>query len=311
MAGYAFSAFTKPLLAIAGAWPVVLIARIGDRFGKGLRTSPRDALIADSTPAELRGRAFGFHRSGDSIGAVIGPLLAIVLLSVVHGDYRLAFWIAFVPGIIGALFVLPVRERAITAQARPIFSFAVFTANPPLRRFLLITLLFTVGNSSDMFLILRARQLGAQNTTAVLLFAFCHLVNALASYPAGRFSDRLGRKGILVAGFLLFSAIYLAFGLASGVGVLWALFGAYGVYLAMTDGVSKALIVDLVAPEERGSALGVQAALSGIGALPASAVAGLLWHQIGPWAAFFYGAITAAIAAVWLIQSRLLPRRSQ
>jgi MFS family permease len=304
VAGYGLSSFTKPLLAIAGGWPLVLCARVADRFGKGLRTGARDALIADSTTPELRGRAFGFHRSGDSIGAVLGPLLAVVLISTLQGNYRTAFWLAFVPGLVGTLFVLPVRERPAAPRVRPLFSFAAF-ANPPLRRFLIITLFFTLGNSSDMFLILRARQLGATATTAVLLYAACQFVNALSSFPAGILSDRIGRKGILVGGFFLFGAVYFGFGMATSVGAMWALFGAYGFYLALTDGVSKALIVDLVDSDDRASALGMQAALTGIGAFPASLVAGLLWQRVGPGAAFLYGAATATVAAFWLLGSRL------
>lgn len=305
LAGYGLAAFTKPLLAAASAWPLVLCARVLDRFGKGLRGSPRDALIADSTPAELRGRAFGFHRSGDSIGAVAGPLLAILLLSVLHGNLRTAFLIAFVPGILSTLLILPVRERPAVPNPRPIFSLAVAAKNPPLRRFLLITLLFALGNSSDMFLILRAKQLGASSTTAVLLFAIGNLLNVLSSYRAGILSDRLGRRGILTVGFFLFSGIYLAFGLARSVGILWLLYPVYGLYLGLTDGVSKALVVDLVASEDRGSALGLQAAVTGVCALPASIVAGLLWQRIGPGAAFTYGAITAGMAGLLMSSLKL------
>jgi len=305
LAGYGLAAFTKPLLAAASAWPLVLCARVLDRFGKGLRGSPRDALIADSTPPELRGRAFGFHRSGDSIGAVCGPLLALVLLSVLHGNLRAAFLIAFVPGLFSALLVLPVRERAAAPHARPLFSLAVAENNPALRRFLLITLLFALGNSSDMFLILRAKQLGASSTTAVLLFAAANLVNVLSSYRAGILSDRVGRKGILTAGFFLFSGIYLGFGLAGNYAILWILYLAYGLYLGLTDGVSRALVVDLVSSEDRGSALGLQAAVTGVSALPASIVAGILWQRINPGAAFIYGAITAGIAGLWMLSLKL------
>ncbi len=305
LAGYGLAAFTKPLLAAASAWPLVLCARVLDRFGKGLRGSPRDALIADSTPAELRGRAFGFHRSGDSIGAVAGPLLAILLLSVLHGNLRTAFLIAFVPGILSTLLILPVRERPAVPNPRPIFSLAVAAKNLPLRRFLLITLLFALGNSSDMFLILRAKQLGASSTIAVLLFAIGNLLNVLSSYRAGILSDRLGRRGILTVGFFLFSGIYLAFGLARSVGILWLLYPVYGLYLGLTDGVSKALVVDLVASEDRGSALGLQAAVTGVCALPASIVAGLLWQRIGPGAAFTYGAITAGMAGLLMSSLKL------
>ena len=310
LAGYGLAAFTKPLLAAATAWPLVLCARVLDRFGKGLRGSPRDALIADSTPAELRGRAFGFHRSGDSIGAVCGPLFALLLLSVLHGSLRAAFLIAFVPGLLSTLLVLPVRERPAAAKPRPVFSLAVAGKNPPLRRFLLITFLFAVGNSSDMFLILRAKQLGASSTTAVLLFAIGNMVNVLSSYRAGILSDRLGRKGILAVGFFLFSGIYLAFGLAGSVNALWLLYSAYGLYLGLTDGVSRALVVDLVSSDDRGAALGLQAAVTGLGALPASVVAGILWQRIGPGAAFVYGAITAGLAGLLMSSFKLeeLPR---
>jgi MFS family permease len=305
LAGYGLAAFTKPLLAAATGWPLVLCARVLDRFGKGLRGSPRDALIADSTPPDLRGRAFGFHRSGDSIGAVCGPLLALQLQSVLNGNLRAAFLIAFVPGLLSTLLILPVRERAAPANPRPLFSLAVAAENPPLRRFLLITLVFALGNSSDMFLILRAKQLGASSTTAVLLFALGNLFNVLSSYRAGILSDRLGRKGILTAGFFLFCGIYLAFGLAGSVGILWLLYPAYGLYLGLTDGVSKALVVDLVSSGDRGSALGLQAAVTGVSALPASIVAGILWQRIGPGAAFIYGAITAGVSGLSLLSLKL------
>jgi MFS family permease len=301
IAGYGLAALTKPLLALASAWPLVLAARVLDRLGKGLRASPRDALIADSSPADLRGRAFGFHRSGDSIGAVCGPLLAVLLLSLLRGNYRTIFLIACIPGLLSTLLVAPVRERAVVPRHRPILSLSVATANPRLRRFLLITLLFALGNSSDMFLILRAKQLGASSTVAVLLFAVCNLANVVSSYPAGVFSDRFGRKGVLVAGFFLFGAIYLGFAGVAAVSTLWFLFAVYGIYLGLTDGVSKALVVDLTSSEERGAALGLQAAITGLGALPASIVAGFLWQRIGPGAAFAYGALTAVTAGLWML----------
>jgi MFS family permease len=307
LAGYGLAAFTKPLLAAASAWPVVLCARVLDRFGKGLRGSPRDALIADSTPPDLRGRAFGFHRSGDSIGAVCGPLLAVMLLSLLGGNYRSVFMIACIPGLLSTLLIFPVRERrepAPAASRRPFFSLSAVRANPRLRWFLLVTLLFALGNSSDMFLILRAKQLGASATVTVLLFAVCNLANVVSSYPAGICSDRLGRKGVLVIGFFLFGGIYLAFAQAGSAGVLWLLFPAYGVYLGLTDGVSKALVVDLTSSQERGAALGLQSAVTGFSALPASIVAGILWQRMGAGAAFTYGAVTASAAGLLMLWFR-------
>ena len=306
VAGYGLAALTKPLLAAAFAWPMVLGARVMDRFGKGLRASPRDALIANSTPENLRGRAFGFNRSADSIGAVVGPLLAIGLLAAFQNNYRTAFLIAFLPGIVSTLLVLPVRDRPTPPTRRALLSFdAAGAANPAMRRFLLITLVFAVGNSSDMFLILRARQLGASGTTAVLLYALCNLLNVLSSYPAGVVSDRIGRKGVLAVGFVLFGGIYVGFGMAGGASALWVLFPLYGVYLGLTDGVAKALVVDLVPSAERGAALGLQAAITGFSTLPASVVAGLLWQYVSPGATFYYGAVTALAAAAMMAALRV------
>lgn len=302
IAGYGLAAITKPLLAVATGWPLVLLARVLDRYGKGMRGSPRDALIADSTTPELRGRAFGFHRSADSIGAVGGPLLAILLLRWLSGNFRTAFLIAGIPGILSTLLLLPVREPKVVPTRRPLFSLAAARENPALRRFLLISFLFAAGNSSDMFLILRAKQLGAGVTTAVLMFALCNLLSVVSSYPAGIASDRLGRRGILALGFLLFSGIYLAFGVISGVGMAWGLFAAYGVYQGLTNGVTRALVVDLVGSEDRGKALGLQAAVTGAGALLASVIAGMLWQWMAPGAAFIYGAVTAAVAALLMFR---------
>jgi MFS family permease len=301
LAGYGLAAVTKALLAAATVWPVVLAARVLDRFGKGLRGSPRDALIADSTPRELHGRAFGFHRSGDSIGAVCGPLLAILLMGYFADNYRAVFLIACIPGLVSTLLILAVREHFTIPSPRPLLSFGVARANPGLRRFLLITLVFALGNSSDMFLILRARQLGADGTTVVALYALCNFFNVVSSYPAGIVSDRAGRRRVLACGFFLFGLIYLAFALVTGLTALWVLFAAYGVYLGLTDGVSKALVVDLVSKEDRGSALGLHAAITGISALPASVVAGALWQQIGAGAALGYGAVAGFFAACLML----------
>jgi MFS family permease len=304
LGGYGLAALTKPLLAIAYTWPVVLAARVLDRFGKGLRDSPRDAIIANSTSPELRGRAFGFHRSGDSIGAVLGPLLALLILSQFHNSFRAAFLIAFVPGLISIALLLAVRDPVTPPRTGALFSLNLRSANPALRRFLLVLFIFSIGNSSDMFLILRANQLGAASTTAVLLFAVCNVLNVLSSYPAGIVSDRLGRKRVLVAGFSLFALVYLGFGMTRSLLPLWFLFAIYGIYLGLTDGIAKAFVVDLVPPSDRGSALGLQATVLSICTLPASVVAGWLWQSIGPAAPFLYGALMAAAATVLLVLRR-------
>ena len=299
LAGYGLAAVSKPLLALAFAWPMVLGARVLDRFGKGVRGSARDALLADSTTSEVRGRAYGFHRSGDSIGAVFGPLVAVAILAYFHNSFRTAFLIAFVPGVLSTLLILPVHEPARERKPGPLFQWKQSgTSSPGLRGFLLATFVFGIGNSSDMFLILRANQLGASNITAVLMFACCNVLNVLSSYPAGIVSDRLGRKRVLITGFLLFAGVYLGFGLAGDLRTVWVLFAAYGVYQGLTDGIGKALIVDLVPASERGAALGLQATVLGLCTLPASLIAGFLWQYAGPAAAFLFGAGAALTATV-------------
>ena len=309
LVGYGLSAVSKPLLALAFAWPVVLGARFLDRFGKGVRNSPRDALLADSTTPEVRGRAYGFQRSGDSVGAVFGPLAAVAILTYLHNSFRTAFLIAFVPGVVSTLLVLTVHEPPRPRKPGPLFQWKQSgVSSPSLRWFLVASFLFAIGNSSDMFLILRANHSGATSITAVLMFACCNLVNVLSSYPAGIVSDKLGRKSVLIAGFLVFAGVYLGFGMASNLQTLWLLFGVYGLYQGMTDGVAKALIVDLAPPEERGAALGLQATVTGLCTLPASLVAGLLWQYSGPMATFLYGS-AGALAATGILAAFLKTKR--
>jgi MFS family permease len=299
--GYGLAAVAKPLLALAAGWPLVLAARVLDRFGKGLRGSPRDALIADSTPEESRGRAFGFHRSADQVGAVVGPLAALALLAAFRQDYRAVFLVAFLPAAVGVALLALVRDpkRAGARGARPP-KFSLRGATPAYRRFLGIGLLFALGNSSDVFLILRAGQLGLATSKIVLLFAAFNLSYVLSAYPAGRLSDRLGRKRVLVAGLWVFALVYLGFALAPGPGWLVPCFVVYGLYMGLTDGVSRAFVVDLVTPETRATALGVYAMAVGLMSLAASLLAGWLWQWLGPPAPFWLGAALAASAAVLL-----------
>lgn len=301
LAGYSLAALAKPLLALAGAWPLVLAARVLDRFGKGLRNTPRDALIADSTEERFRGRAFGFHRSADQIGAVAGPLLALPLLALFQQNYRAVFVVAFLPAALGVALLSMVRE---TGRGRvtgaPLRSFRWRQATPVFRRFLGITLLFALGNSSDAFLILRAQQLGLSTPRVVLLFATFNLVYVLSAYPAGLLSDRLGRKRLLVAGLGVFALVYLGFALVAAPVWLWLLFGIYGLYMGLTDGVTRAFVVDLVSAEGRATALGVYSMVIGLATLPASAIAGLLWQCYGPSAPFLYGGALAGLAAMLL-----------
>ncbi|MHB8375560.1 MAG: MFS transporter [Dehalococcoidia bacterium] len=302
-AGYALAAVAKPGLALASAWPWVLLARFVDRTGKGVRTAPRDALIAASTSAQTRGRAFGLHRSLDTSGAILGPLVAIGLLAWFGGhNYRLIFAVAFIPGVVSVALMLFVREARQRPRSEPL---------PPLlslrgydRRFLTfvgVTLLFSFGNSSDAFLVLRARNLGLGATAVVFAYVLYNISYALLAFPAGRRSDTIGRRPLLVAGFAIFALVYAGFAAARGTWSVWLLFIVYGAYIAFTDGVGKAYVADLAPAERRGSALGLYTASTGVMLLFSSIIGGALWDIFGPAATFAFGASTAGLAAVLLL----------
>jgi len=300
IAGYALSAAAKPLLAGAGSWLVVLAARVADRVGKGVRTSARDALLADSASPETRGRAFGFHRSADTMGAVLGPLLAIPLLAATHDQLRPLFLLSVVPAGCGLAALLLVRDRPMVARqvGIPRLSFAVLDAR--FRRYLVALLIFALGNSSDAFIILRGRQLGLSLTGVILAYAAYNLVYSLSAYPAGILSDRIGRRPMVVGGFAFFAVVYLGFAAAGAPWQFWSLLAVYGLYMGLTDGLTRAMAADLSVPEVRGTALGWVQMVSGAGALAASLVAGVLWTEVGPAAPFAYGAALAAVAAACL-----------
>lgn len=308
VSGYSLAAFGKLMLAFAVAWPFVLVARFVDRFGKGVRGSPRDALIAESAPSELRGRAFGLHRSMDTAGAVVGPLLALLLVAWLHDRLRLVFLLATVPGVLSVLSLLLVREPARSVRGLG----AARTASPSLldalrhmdRRlllFMLASLVFAVGNSSDIFLILRAKNLGLSTTSTVLAYVVYNFVYMSTALPAGIVSDRLGRRGVFVTGLLVFAGVYAGFAVVSDAAVVWPLFAIYGFYIAMTDGVGKALISDLAPADRRASLLGAYGMLTGVLVLVASTLAGVLWDQVGEWAPFALGSTSALLAALILL----------
>lgn len=304
LAGYSLSAIAKPLLALATGWPLVLGARVLDRFGKGLRSTARDAMLAESSRQQHRGRTFGFHRSADQIGAVAGPLLALPLLALFDNNFRALFIAAFIPAAFGGVLLFKVTETGRAAgpakDAPPPPSFRWRDTSPAFRRFLLITLVFALGNSSDVFLILRAKQVGVGTQNILVLFALYNFMTVVSAFPAGRLSDRFGRKKLLTGGLFLFAFIYAGFAFANTPITIWLLFAAYGVHVGINDGLSRAFVVDLVSPEHRGTALGLHATATGITTFAASAIAGFLWSWSGPAATFLYGAVMAAIAATAL-----------
>ena len=309
LAGYSLSVVGKLFLAVAFHWPTVMFARVVDRFGKGLRTSPRDALIAQWTPPSVRGRGFGFHRAADTAGAVLGPLAALALLALIGEDYRPIFAIALAPALLALIVLRGVRERAPAVDDRP------SQPRPQLRDFggpyyvfLGISLVFALGNSSDVFIILRARNLGLGVSEAVLAYVLFNVVYALLAMPAGIASDKLGRRGVIAAGFAIFAAVYFGLAVVDAGAYVWLLFSVYGIYMALTEGVGRALVADFVGAEWRGTALGLYQGAMGLMILLSSVLAGVLWDQVGASAPFFLGGSTAALA--FLLAVVLLPRRS-
>ncbi|HEY7214597.1 MAG TPA: MFS transporter [Thermoanaerobaculia bacterium] len=308
VAGYTIASVIRPLIGLARAVSQVLAIRVTDRIGKGIRTSPRDALIADSVDASIRGRAFGFQRAGDHAGAVIGPLIAFALLRWAGLDLRTVFLLTAIPGALAvATLIFGVRE---VPRAAPAKDEKADLRTPLGRRFwayLGVLLLFTLGNSTDAFLLLRAGQLGVAPALIPILWALLHVVKSTSSTPGGILSDRFGRRPLILAGWLLYAAVYFAFGRAQAQWQAWALFAVYGVYFGLTEGVEKALVADLVAPERRGAAFGWYNLAIGVGALPASLLFGALWDRWGSTAAFDFGAGLAFAAAIGL--SIVVPRR--
>ncbi len=301
VAGYTLSTLTRPLVAFALAPWHVLAVRFADRLGKGLRTSPRDALIAASTDAAIRGRAYGFHRSMDHLGAVAGPALAFGLLALLGEQLRTIFLLAAIPGFLSVLIlVLWVSEvqveRAASRKPR-----RAARLDGQLIRFLLVVTLFTMGNSSDAFLLLRARDVGIAVAYLPLLWMFFHIVKAATGMPGGILSDLRGRRGAIIAGWLIYALAYLGFGAASHPWQVWGLFAFYGLYFGLTEGVERALIADLVPTERQASAFGVYHFCIGIAALPSSLLMGYLYQQFGAGPAFTTGASLAALSALLLL----------
>ena len=310
LVGYTLAALSKPLIGLAGVWPQVLAGRLLDRTGKGLRAAPRDALIADACPPALRGRAFGLHRSMDTAGAVLGPLIGYGLLQLYPGGLRSLYWLAFVPALIGVLVLwLVVREPARSQEAtpRPGFRLVPDGLSPAYRRFLLAAGVFSLGNSSDQFLLLRAQEsAGLTPASLLLLYALFNVVEAALGYVAGRWSDRVGRRPLLIGGWLVFALTYSGFALLPqrlGAPAVVGLFVLYGLYYTLTQGAQKALAADLTDPARRGQQLGVFHFFVGLAALPASLLAGALYDR-APAAPFWVGAIGAVIAALILANAR-------
>lgn len=300
VAGYGLAGLARPLIALVTGWPLLLALRLADRIAKAVRAAPRDALLAASIAPGQRGLAFGLHRAMDNAGAVIGPLLAWALLAAGLPLGRVFLW-AVIPGLICLGLTLAVREAPPQAAPPPRFSWTLAGLPPPLRRYLVVVALFTLGNSSNMFLLLRARELGVAEAQVPLLWAAVSGVAALFAVPLGSLSDRVGRVRLLVAGYLAYALFYL--GMAAWAEPGWRLallFGLYGLFMAATDGVERALLADLTPPGQRGTAFGWLNLTTGAMLLPASLLFGWLWEGISATVAFGFSAGCALAAALLL-----------
>lgn len=309
-AGYALTAVTRPVIAAAQVWPVVLAARFVERFGKGIRNAPRDALLAESTPYEHRGRAFGFERAMDSAGAVIGPLFALALVGWMGLGARSIFLISGIPGALAALLILTVRERRSDALSpATITKFSLAGTTREYKRLLLVTAVFGVANSANAFLILRSQQLGLDRKSTILAYTLYNLVASLAALPAGVASDRFGRRNVLIIGFLVYAVSYAGFGAANAAWLVWPLFALYGLFPALTEGAGKALAVDTAGTAGRATVIGIYAMVTGVTEIAASYIGGALWDKIDSRATFYFGA-SLALAAV-VLSFALLPSNRQ
>ena len=306
-AGYLLTAVTRPMIAGAQVWQVVLGARFAERFGRGIRTAPRDALLAESTLEQYRGRAFGFERAMDSAGAVIGPLIALVLVAWAGLGARSIFLISGIPATLAALLILAVRERGNAVAKSNNLKFSLAGTTREYKRLLLVTGVFGLANSANAFLILRSEQLGLDRKWTILAYTLYNAVASLASMPAGAASDRFGRRNILIIGFGIYAVSYAGFGLASAGWLVWPLFALYGLFPALTDGVGKALAVDAAGTAGRATAIGIYSMVMGLTQIVASYIGGLLWDKMSSQATFYFGAGLATLAMVMLFL--LLPSR--
>ena len=312
MAGYAISTLSRPVIALAGIWQQVLASRIVDRLGKGIRTAPRDAIISDSTEPSHLARSFSFHRSMDTMGAVVGPAIALIVLQLYNNNYQLVFWLSMIPGVIAVLiiaaFIKEKKRSSETSVARPRFTLKYLDWK--VKFFILITTIFALGNSSDAFLILRAQQLGTRTAIIPGVYLMFNLIYSLSAIPAGIAADKYGKKRIILLGFILFTALYYGFAVAISPTAIWILFALYGLFMGLTEGIQKAFLSTLIPPSFKATAFGVYATSVGLATLPASLIGGLLWDRISPAATFYFGASMAALATILFIAFMVLIRKS-
>lgn len=310
--GYAFSTVGKFFLYISTSWWWVLLGRGIERFGKGVRTAPRDAIIADSCDYSNRGQAFGLHRTLDTLGAVVGITIAYFLFINLQGRssiYNSIFLFSLLPAILGVLLLFLVKETGKgkrEGKVQPLSSFK----NLPLRLkgFLMVVFLFTLGNSSNQFLILRANNIGFTASESILLYLLFNIVYGLSSYPAGKISDKVGRRALIVLGYLSYGLVYFGFAFFAHSYLILSLFALYGIYMGFTEGIEKALVADLSPVDLRATVIGLHATLVGLGLFPASFLAGVLWRFWGAEAPFIFGGAMGVLASLGMLYVLRLPK---
>ena len=312
-AGYSISTLSRPIVALATGWHHVMAFRFMDRFGKGIRTAPRDAIIAESADIAYLGRAFSFHRSADTMGAVIGPAIAFSLLVILSNNYRSIFWLSMIPGVIAVfLIIFFIREKkkfsTDHSSEKPKLTWKHFDWR--FKFFVLIAGIFAIGNSSDVFLILRAQQTGVPTAMIPVIYLLFNLIYSISSIPAGIMADRFGKKRVIFWGFVLFALLYYGFGVTSDQRIIWLLFGLYGLFMGLTEGIQKAFLAAIIPSDFKATAFGVYNAAVGLAMFPASLFGGWLWDNISPSATFYFGATTAILSAMLFIVFIRAIRRS-
>jgi MFS family permease len=309
--GYTLSTLSKPFLYFATTWEWVLGVRFSDRVGKGIRTAPRDALLADSAKSDQRGLAFGLHRAGDTAGAFVGLGIAALIIwltqsgaaELTRHTFQIVVLASIIPAILAVLVLaLGVKEVAAARKDQnglPTLSWKTFDKR--FRAFLIVVIIFSLGNSSDSFIVLRGQNRGLSVLQIMGMLMTFNAVYSLLAGPLGSLSDRIGRRRLMLIGWTIYGLVYLGFAISNTGAQIWVLFGIYGIYYALTEGVAKALVADIVPPEQRGTAYGLFNAAIGLSALPASLIAGILWQVVSPAAPFVFGASLASIASFLLM----------
>jgi MFS family permease len=296
--GYSFSALAKPLPGIFQNVPTVFFSRVSDRVGKGIRTAPRDALLGSYSNGNS-GAVFGFHRGMDTLGAAIGPAAALVLLHFFPNNFQLIFLLAFVPSAIAVFFTFLVKDKPVDSKSRSRKNYLEFWKSAPAsyKKILLLITIFSLVNSSDVFLILKSKDISDSGTLAILGYIFYNLIYAGTSYPLGGLADKLGKRKIFSLGLIIFSLVYFGFALIPNIEIIWMLFALYGIYAAATEGVSKAWVSDLIPNEQKGSGIGLLTMLSSFAVMLGSFTAGILWDKFGSSVPFLLSAVVSLIIA--------------